>query len=125
MSTLSHIGQCGSSPSRYKRPNSYYYVFLSDSATLAVRRVNKTHSEDLPYPFGQRTPWCYPEVPNDGFQLCFVPDSESAKKFQVDPMTNRSDPPNEYQTNTSQSLVLTRLSRSTGPTIQPREMHYM
>ena len=34
---------------------------------------------------------------NDRLQLCFVPDSESTGRFQVDPITNRSDPPNEHQ----------------------------
>jgi len=109
MSTLSHIGHWSSSRSRYKRPNSYYYVFIFDSATLAVRRVNKTHGEDLQYPFGQWN-FCLLSRCAEQLQLCFVPISESAKGFQVDSITNRSD----HQANTSRSIVSSRLSRSTG-----------
>jgi len=56
-------------------------VFIFDSDTQAVRYVSKTHSEDLViYHINSDNEHLasYVEVPNDGLQLCFVPDSESS-----------------------------------------------
>jgi len=96
---LFHIGHWTGSSVRYKRPRT-----LSEELAWSIAKIYHIHSVSEALS-------SYPEVANGGCQLYLVPISLTCG-FQVDPITNRFDPLNEYLPNTIRNLVSSWLCRS-------------